>query len=76
MGQLLVQGTVCSEPQPKVLHTSGVAEGQMPSDLGGELGLRLVGCCGLGGKLGFESLRLLDSLAREGDQYKPHHWVI
>lgn len=48
----------------------------MPSDLGGELGLCLVGCRGLGGKASFESFRLLDSLAREGDQYKPHHWDI
>lgn len=50
MGRLLVQGTVCSEPQPGSYTPPGVAGGQMPSDLGGELGLCLLGHRGLGGR--------------------------
>lgn len=34
----------------------------------------MVGHCGLGGRVYFESLGLLGSFA--GDQYKPHHWAI
>lgn len=35
MGQLLVQGTECSEPQPRSHTAPGMAGGQIRSDLGG-----------------------------------------
>lgn len=50
MGLLLVQGTVCSEPQSGSYTPAGIAGVQMQSDLGGEIGLCLIGHCGLGGR--------------------------